>query len=131
MKYLYPDQMVFLHQQIIAISGGSAELRDRGLLESAVFRPQSSFGGQEFYPELWSKAAVLGYSLIKNHAFVDGNKRTGFEAMRLMLRLNGYDLSASDDAKFDFVLKIAEGKLTEQAIADWLRQKGKPYHSGK
>jgi death-on-curing protein len=126
-KYLYPKQIIYLHEQIIAASGGSPEVRDPGLLESAVYRPQSSFGGQEFYPDLWSKAAVLGYSIIKNHAFVDGNKRTGFEAMRLMLRWNGYDLGATGDAKFDFVLKIAEGKLTEQAVTEWLKKYSRPY----
>lgn len=97
-------------------------MRDQGLLESAVYRPQASFGGEDLYPDLFSKAAVLGHSIIKNHPFVDGNKRTGFEAMRLLLRLNGYDIQASLNVKFDFVLAIAEGKLKEQAIADWLKQ---------
>ena len=128
MIYLYPKQIVYLHQQIVALSGGSPEIRDEGLLESAVYRPQASFGGQDLYADLWIKTAVLGYSLIKNHAFVDGNKRIGFEAMRLMLRLNEFDLRASEDSKFEFVLKIAEGKLTEQAIADWLKQNSRPYH---
>jgi len=121
-NYLYPKQIAYLHQQIIAVSGGSPEIRDEGLLESAVYRPQSSFGGQDLYPDLWIKTAVLGHSLIKNHAFVDGNKRIGFESMRLMLRLNGFDLHASDDSKFEFVIKIAEGKLTEQNISDWLKK---------
>jgi death-on-curing protein len=102
-------------------SGGSAGVRDQGLLESAVYRPQASFGGEDLYPDLFSKAAALGHSIIKNHPFVDGNKRPGFEAMRLMLRLNGYDVQASLDAKFNFVLAIAEGKFKEQAIADWLK----------
>ena len=102
-------------------SGGSAGVRDQGLLESAVYRPQTTFGGEDLYPNLFSKAAALGHSIIKNHPFVGGNKRTGFEAMRLMLRLNGYDVQASLDAKFNFVMAVAEGKLKEQAIADWLK----------
>jgi death-on-curing protein len=110
-------------------SGGSAGVRDQGLLESAVYRPQASFGSEDLYPDLFSKAAALGHSIIKNHPFVDGNKRTGFEAMRLLLRLNGYDIQASLNAKFSFVLAIAEGKLKEQAITDWLKQHGRQRRS--
>ena len=127
MKHLYPKQVLYLYQQIIQQSGGSVGLRDDGLLESAVYRPQSSFGGRDLYPDLFSKAAALGHSIISNHPFVDGNKRVGFEAMRLMLRLNGYDLHASLEAKFDVVVEIAKGKLTEQGIADWLKAHSWPY----
>lgn len=127
MKYLHPKQVLYLYQQIIRQSGGTIGLRDEGLLESAVYRPQASFGGQDLYPELFSKAAALGHSIIGNHPFVDGNKRVGFEAMRLMLRLNGYDLHASLEAKFQFVIEIAKGQLTEQAIADWLKSHSRPY----
>ena len=132
MKYLYPKTLIFLHQEVIALSGGAAGVRDEGLLESAVYRPQASFGGQDLYPDLFSKTAALGRSLIHNHPFVDGNKRTGFEAMRLMLRQNSRDLRASEDAKFEFVLEIAKGKLTEQGIADWLKKHSRPYrkHAG-
>ena len=122
MRYLYPKQILYLHEQIMAVSGGSAGVRDQGLLESAVYRPQASFSGQDLYPDLFSKVAALGHSLITNHPFVDGNKRTGFEAMRLMLRLNGFDIHASIDAKFNFVMDIAKGMLREAAIADWLQK---------
>ena len=127
MKYLFPRQVLYLYQQIIAQSGGTIGLRDEGLLESAVYRPQASFGGQDLYPDLFSKVAALGHSIISNHPFVDGNKRVGFEAMRLMLRLNGYDLHASLEAKFDVVMDIAKGKLTEQTMADWLKQHSRSY----
>ena len=102
-------------------------MRDEGLLESAVYRPQASFGGHDFYPDLFTKTAALGHSLIKNPPFVDGNKRTGFEAMRLMLRLNGYDLHAPLERKQHFALDVATGQLTEQAIADWLKEHSRPY----
>ena len=127
MNYLYPKQVLYLYRQIIQQSGGTIGLRDEGLLESAVYRPQASFGGQDLYPDLLSKVAALGHSIILNHPFVDGNKRAGFEAMRLMLRLNGYDLHASFEAKFDFVMEIAKGKLTEQGIADRLNRHRRPY----
>ena len=120
MVYLYPKQIIYLHKQIISATGGSHGVRDKGLLESAVYRPQASFGGQDLYLDLFLKVSVLGYSLISNHPFVDGNKRVGFEAMRLMLRLNGYDIKASMNDKFNFVMGIAQGKLNEGDIAVWL-----------
>ena len=108
--------------RVIEASGGSPGVRDQGLLESAVYRPQASFGGADLYPDLFAKAAAVGHSIIKNHPFVDGNKRTGFEAMRLLLRMNGFDVRSSEDRKFDFVMEIASDPETdENAVADWLR----------
>ena len=127
MKYLYPKQILYLHRAILEQSGESSGLRDEGLLESAVYRPQASFGGQDLYPDLFTKAAALGHSLVSNHPFVDGNKRVGFEAMRLMLRLNGYDIHAALEEKLHFVLAIAKSERSEQAIADWLKQHSRPY----
>ena len=122
MNFLYPNQILFLHKRVIEASGGAHGVRDQGLLESAVYRPQASFGGADLYPDLFAKAAALGHSIIKNHPFVDGNKRTGFEAMRLFLRMNGFDVRASEDRKFDFVMKIASDPETdENAVAEWLR----------
>ncbi len=129
MTYLYPKQVLYLYQRIIEQSGGTVGLRDEGLLESAVYRPQASFGGQDLYPDLFTKVAALGHSLISNHPFVDGNKRIGFEAMRLMLRLNGYDVHASLEAKFSFVMEIAKGKCAEQGIAEWLKQHSRPFRN--
>jgi len=126
-KYLYPKQVLYLYQQITQHTGGKVGLRDEGGLESAVYRPQASFGGQDLYPDLFSKAAALGHSILSNHPFVDGNKRVGFEAMRLMLRLSGYDVHASLEVKYAFVLDVAKGKLAEQAIADWLKEHSHPY----
>lgn len=130
MKYLYPKQVLYLHDQIIQRSGGLGGLRDQNLLESAVYRSQVTFGGQDLYPDLFGKVAALGHSLILNHPFADGNKRTGFEAMRLMLRFNGYDLRASSRHKFDFVMKVAVKELTEQEMADWLRRKSTTNRKG-
>lgn len=121
MKYLYPNQIIFLHKEIISASGGSHGVRDTGILDSAVYRPQASFGGRDLYPDLFAKAAALGHSLISNHPFIDGNKRAGFEAMRLFLRLNGRDIKASADEKFDFVMSIADKKLNEYAMTEWLK----------
>jgi death-on-curing protein len=126
-KYLYPNQVLYLHERILQQSAGLVGLRDESLLESAVYRPQVTFGGQELYPDLYSKVAALGHSLIQNHPFADGNKRTGFQAMRLMLRLNGFDLQGTQKMKFQFVINVATGKYTEQEIADWLQKRCKPH----
>ena len=122
MNYLYPKQIVYLHQRIVTVSGGSGGLRSKHLLESAVYRPQASFGGQDLYPDVFIKAAVLGHSLILNHPFVDGNKRIGFEAMRLTLRLNGHDVRAGASEKFNFVMAVADKKIDEHQIAEWLKK---------
>ena len=127
MKYLYPNQILYLHERILQQSGGLIGLRDVNLLESAVYRPQVTFGNHELYPDLFSKVAALGHSLIQNYPFADGNKRTGFEAMRLMLRLNGFDLQGTAKMKFQFVINIATGEYTEQEIADWLQKRSKPH----
>jgi len=121
-NYLYPKQIVYLHQRIVTVSGGSGGLRSKHLLESAVYRPQASFGGQDLYPDVFIKAAVLGHSLILNHPFVDGNKRIGFEAMRLTLRLNGHDVRAGASEKFNFVMAVADKKIDEHQIAEWLKK---------
>lgn len=126
MNYLYPNQILFLHSRVIEASGGSQGVRAQGLMESAVYRPQASFGGADLYPDIFSKAAALGHSIIKNHPFVDGNKRTGFEAMRLMLRINGLDLRADEDQKYEFVMKISAGRdLDEHGIAKWLERRSR------
>lgn len=121
MRFLYVTQVLYLHKRIAGAIGGSPLVRDRGLLESAVYRPMASFGGADLYPDLFSKAGALGHSLISNHPFIDGNKRTGYEAMRLMLRLNGCDIRASEETAYRFVMDMAEGKLDEHGAAAWLK----------
>ena len=127
MRYLFPRQILYLHRRIIEKTGGSPEVRDLGRLEAAVYRPQATFGGQDLYPDLFSKAAALGHSLIQNHPMLDGNKRLGLEAMRLMLRLNGHDLATSQEEKYDFTLRVATGQLDAPAMAQWLENRSVPY----
>ncbi|MBI3297888.1 MAG: type II toxin-antitoxin system death-on-curing family toxin [Elusimicrobia bacterium] len=122
MNYLYPHQVLYLHKRVVETSGGSPGVRDQGLLESAVYRPQASFGGADLYPDLFAKAAALGHSIISNHPFIDGNKRTGFEAMRLMLRINGWDVKAAEDEKYALVIKAASNSaVDEHRVAEWLK----------
>ena len=98
-----------IHSTIVATTGGADGVRDQGGLESALARPYASFGGEDLYPDPISKAAAIGESVIKNHPFVDGNKRTGYMLIRLMLVTYDMDLQASDDEEYDLVIDIATG----------------------
>jgi death-on-curing protein len=112
-----------IHARQIAEHGGSAELRDEGLLESALARPQQRHAYGDPAPDLADLAASLAHGLARNHAFVDGNKRTAHVAYRTCLLLNGVDLVAGDDEKYVAMLSLAEGTLTERQFAAWLRER--------
>lgn len=125
MRYLNPEQVLFIHARLIAETGGEHGLRDLGLLQSAVSRPQAVFDGNELYPDIVHKAAALLDSLINNHPFVDGNKRTGITTTAMFLQMNEYSLTASNQDVVSFVLSLASGKQSIQTIAEWLRQHSK------
>src|SRR5687768_5238478 len=120
MRYLSLQEVISLHSLLIAQSGGSSGLRDRGALESAVAQPEASFGGEELYPDLASKAAALGHSLIQNHPFVDGNKRIGHAAMEVFLLLNGREIGASVDDQEKIILDVASGKVSRIELSEWM-----------
>jgi death-on-curing protein len=92
MRYLSIDQVLVIHKRILEQSGGGAGIRDFGALESALAQPEMTFGGDELYPSISEKASALGFSLVMNHPFVDGNKRVGHAVMEVFLVLNGYEL---------------------------------------
>ena len=110
-----------IHDRQLAEHGGSAGVRDEGLLESALARPQQLHAYGDPAPDLADLAAALAYGLARNHPFLDGNKRTAHVAYRTFLALNGADLVASDDEKYLAMLALAEGKLAEKEFAAWLR----------
>jgi death-on-curing protein len=120
MRYLSLEEVLSLHSLLIAQSGGSSGLRDRGALESAVTQPEASFGGEELYPMISAKAAALGHSLIQNHPFVDGNKRVGHAAMEVFLLLNGYEVNASADDQERVILSVASGQMLRAELNEWL-----------
>lgn len=122
MRYLTVEQVLFIHARLIAETGGSHGVRDLGLLQSAVARPQASFEGEELYPNVFGKAAALLESLANNHSFLDGNKRTAITAAALFLLYNGYRLTASNEEVVTFMMSVAQGKLPFEAIIDWLNQ---------
>jgi death-on-curing protein len=122
MDYLTVQQVLFLHARLIAETGGRHGVRDLGLLESAVARPQATFGGEDLYTDVFSKAAVLMQSLINNHPFVDGNKRTGIAAAGLFLRRNGWRLAATNAGLESFILHVASAQPEVASIVAWLQE---------
>jgi death on curing protein len=120
MRYLTIKRALYLHRLVIEQSGGSHGLRDRGALESAVAQPRMTFDQIDLYPMLAAKAAALGYSLIQNHPFLDGNKRVGHAAMETMLGQNGYEISAAVDEQEQVVLEVAGGQRSREEFTEWL-----------
>lgn len=114
-------EIMALHTRLTARTGGSDGLRDRGLLESAVYSAETSFGGQELYPTIPEKAARLMYALVSNHAFVDGNKRIGVLVMLMTLRLGGISLNFTQAELIDLGLSAASGLLSYEDILAWIR----------
>jgi death-on-curing protein len=120
MRSLTIAEILETYQRIMQQSGGLVAIRDFGALESAIAQPYMTFGGNELYPSLAEKAAALGFSLIQNHPFADGNKRTGHAAMAMFLAINGYIINASIDEQVDIILSVASGKLGREGFTEWL-----------
>lgn len=121
-RYLTPEQVLFLHSRLIAETGGGHGLRDLGMLLLALGRPQGTFDGKDLYPDLFSKAAALIDSLVRNHPFVDGNKRTAITSAALFLRMNGYRLKVENEEMVRFTLACAQSQLSLDEIMDWFKQ---------
>ena len=119
MRYLTLAECLALYTRVIEDSGGSPGLRDSGALESALAQPRAGFGGQDLYPTLADKAAALGFSLINNHPFVDGNKRIGHAAMETFLVLNGHEIDASVDDQEDLIRGVASGGIAREELGEW------------
>jgi death-on-curing protein len=104
------------------VCGPDVQVRDAGLLESALARPKAAMYGQDAYPSVFGKAGALLHSLVSNHGLVDGNKRLGWQAAAVFLWINGYDLDAPEDDAFELVMAVAAGKIAEvEPIAAALR----------
>jgi death-on-curing protein len=108
------------YQRVMQQTGGLVAIRDFGALESALAQPYMTFSGNDLYPSIADKAAALGFSLIQNHPFADGNKRTGHAAMAMFLAINGYMINASIDEQAEVVLLVAAGKLDRDGFTEWL-----------
>ena len=115
------DKVLLLHRLIAQETGGSEGVRDEGLLESALEGVFATFGGQELYPTKEEKGARLGFTLISNHAFVDGNKRIGMYVMLTFLEVNGIRLSCTNEEVATVGLAVAAGEMGYEALLDWVR----------
>ena len=123
MTYLSVEQVLFLHDRLIEETGGQHGVRDLGGLESALARPQAAFGETEFYPGIFTKAAVLLDGLTRNHPFIDGNKRISVSTAALFLQRNGYRLTATNADLEEFTLSVTTMKPSLDEIASWFKAK--------
>lgn len=123
--FLTLEQVLVIHEDQVDRYGGSHGLRDLNLLESAIMRPQSSFGGKDLYPTIFDKAGALWHSLALNHPFIDGNKRTATASVLVFLELNGLKLKVSQKALVKAALDVESKNLTLEEIAQWLKNNSK------
>ena len=115
------EKVLLLHKLIAQETGGGIGVRDEGLLESALEAAFSGFGDKEFYPTKEEKGARLGYNLISNHAFVDGNKRIGMYVMLTFLEVNGIHMDCTNDDVAETGLAVASGKMDYDALLQWVK----------
>lgn len=120
MIILSKEQILRLHSQLISETGGTDGLRDEGMLESALNAPFQVFDETEVYPSIQQKAARLGFGLVKNHAFVDGNKRIGAHVMLVFLALNHIELDYTQRELYVTILKVADGSYTFDDLLKWI-----------
>lgn len=125
-RYLALAEVVDLHRRLLDATGGAPGIRDLGAVDSAIAQPKATFDGIDLYPSLADKAAALGFSLVQNHAFVDGNKRVAHAAMETFLVLNGKEIDADVDEQERLMLALAAGQIDRAQLTDWLRQHLKP-----
>ena len=127
-KYISLDEVIAIHDNMVSLYGGSHGIRDLGLVESAISRPKATFGGADLYPDIFTKAAALFHSLMFNHAFIDGNKRTTISTTARFLNLNEYELDVNEREFVDFPLRAENNHLSLEEIAKWLKENSKKIH---
>lgn len=121
MRYLELDEVLRIHERAIVQYGGSLGTANPGLLESALAAPRQTMFDKDLYPDLASKAAILFFSLVKNHPFIDGNKRTGFLCLLRFLEVNGHMLNATNDELYQFTLNVATSARDKDQVTEWIR----------
>jgi len=121
MIYLSPEQLLFLHARLVDETGGSHGVRDLNLLLSALGRPGASYDNRDLYPNIYTKAAALMDSLIRNHPFLDGKERTGIAAAAMFLRMNGYQMNATNTELEKFALEVAQSKYHIEDMTVWFQ----------
>ncbi len=121
MRYLNKEQILLLHDYLLQRFGGALGLRDEGLLESALYNLQQTFASQDLYPHIEDKAAAFIYSIIQNHPFSDGNKRTTALALFVFLDINGFEINLSNRELVDLMVDIASGKIGQEQLASYIK----------
>jgi death-on-curing protein len=122
MKGIDVEDVLNFHRKIIEQTGGSDGIRDIGLIESALNRALATFDSNDLYKDIEDKISVITYGLVKNHGFVDGNKRIGVSVMLLLLRLNGIKIKYSQNELVNLGLSIADGSIDEKDIKQWIKK---------
>jgi death-on-curing protein len=123
LKYISAEELVVINRVVVNESGGSIGLRDPGLLESVAFKPQTSFGDQELYVDIYLKAAVLFEAIVNYHVFVDGNKRTAYASLARFLQINGFELIASSDNEIvEYTVEVATQNPEIIEVAAWIKE---------
>lgn len=120
MKRISLDKVIHLHQKMICATGGESGLRDRGLLESSLNNAYITFDGIDLYPNIEDKCANVCYTIIKNHPFIDGNKRMGIYIMLILLEFNGYKLVYSQRDLIELGLGLADGTISQTDVLCWI-----------
>ena len=128
MRYLTADDIQLIHDQIVTEIGGSLGVREPELLASIAVKPQAGFGGEELYPDLYTKAAALYEALCNYHVFVDGNKRTAAISLYRFLVINGHDLTASNSELERYTLAVATSHPDLADAAAWIKKHAKPVY---
>ena len=121
MRYLTSDELLAIHLEAINEFGGAVEILDFEKLKSCLETPQQTMFGEDLYPDLVSKAAIMFVLLVKNHPFMDGNKRTATLALFEFLERNGHTLAATNDQLYEFTLNVATSVLGKDQVATWIR----------
>ena len=120
MKWISKEQVLSLHSELVVDFGGSDGIRDEAMLDSALNAPFQTFGGADLYPGVIEKAARIGFGLVKNHPFVDGNKRIGTHMMLVFLKLNNVEIEYEDDELIAVILSIASGDMDDERLRKWI-----------
>ncbi|MGG9964041.1 type II toxin-antitoxin system death-on-curing family toxin [Ferruginibacter sp. SUN106] len=116
------EEVLIIHNEVVSTHGGANGIREISGLESAISRPFQLFEGVELYTSVFEKAAAIDESIIMNHPFIDGNKRTGYVLMETILRIEGLKINASDEFLYSFIIQITTGEIRFEQIVEWLKQ---------
>ena len=120
MRYLSAGEVIELYRRVIEDTGGASGVRDLSALLSSIAQPRMTYEGQDLYPALADKAAALGFSIVMNHPFIDGNKRSAHAAMEAFLLLNGHELQAATSEQEQVLLGLADGRLSREQFTSWI-----------